>query len=73
MTKAYKVTESDSIERRYRTPDGKTATVVERGWYIEYRNPEWKRASVKCVLVTYLEHKLKFIELLQEAGYQEEK
>jgi len=58
MTKVYKVREE---------------TEPTHSWYIEYRNLLWTDASVKCVMVTFLEHKIKFIELLEEAGYQQEK
>lgn len=73
MSKVYKITERNNIERRMRTPEGDSVTVLEHGWGIEYRNSEWKDASVKFVLVTYLEHRNKFLELLHEAGYIEEK
>lgn len=72
MSKTFTIRETSNIERRMRTPEGESVTVLEHGWYIEYRNSDWSDVYVKCVLVTFLEHLNKFVELLHEAGYQEE-
>lgn len=61
-----------------RVTASKEFIVVDRepeGWYITYRNSEWKNGITEKWLVSrYLEHKIKLIELLLEAGYvQKEK
>ena len=51
--------------------DGTKCRFSQVGWYIQYRNSEWDGVTEKGVFVTSLEHHNKFVELLQEAGYQE--
>jgi len=63
MSKSYKVT----VETVSRFTD-------DRFWYIEYKNIFWGKNIVsKCFGTEVLEHKNKFIELLEEAGYKEDK
>lgn len=42
------------------------------GWFISYKDPFWVNVKEKCIFFTHLEHKNKFIEILEEAGYKRE-